>query len=90
MVTAVTNGSISPEYKRKLNRLATVRDYLIDVATKLTIVNIDSAKLQASTLAQLTAATNELTRSGSVIEPSFFSPLISILLSIDACSKKMQ
>ena len=73
MVIAANNGSISPEYKQKLNRLANIRDYLIKVTTKLTIVSIDSVKLQANTLAQLTNATNELTSSASVIEPSFVS-----------------
>lgn len=73
MVTSVNNGSITSEYKQNLNRLAKIRNYLIDAATKLTIVNIDSAKLQANSLAQLTSATNELTRSATVIKAAYFS-----------------
>ncbi len=45
--------------------------------TNLPITNIDSIKLQANTLAQLTEATNELTRSASVIK------LLFLLLKFD-------
>jgi hypothetical protein len=37
------------------------------ITINLAIMNIDSIKLQAATLAQLTEATNELTRTASVV-----------------------
>ncbi len=63
------NGSISPEYVQKLTNLANIRDYLMKATTDLAVINnIDIIKLQANTLAQLTEATNELTRPASVIK----------------------
>jgi hypothetical protein len=42
------------------------------ITTNLVIMNIDSIKLQANTLAQLTETTNELTRTASVMKLNFF------------------
>ncbi len=47
---------------------ATIRDHLMMTITNVPITTIDSIKLQASTLAELTEATNQLTRTAAVIE----------------------
>lgn len=60
------NISALEEYQKDLNRQANVRDYLISFSTALPITNSMSLILQASTLAQMTSATNQLTRDGSV------------------------
>ena len=60
------NISALEEYQKDLNRQAHVRDYLISFSTALPITNSMSLILQASTLAQMTSATNQLTRDGSV------------------------
>jgi len=51
-----------------LNIYANARDYLMTYITNLAITTSDSIKLQASTLAQLTTATNQLTRAAAVKE----------------------
>ncbi len=60
--------SIFAEYKKQLNIYANVRDYLMIFVTNLAITTADSIKLQASTLAQLTEATNQLTRTATVTQ----------------------
>jgi len=62
------NTSALAEYNQQLNSYANVRDYLMTYATNLPITTSDSIKLQASTLAQLTATTNQLTRAAAVKE----------------------
>ena len=54
------------EYNQQLNMYANVRDYLIKYTTNLVIATSTSIELQASSLAQLTQATNQLTRSVAV------------------------
>ncbi len=54
------------KYNQKLNALANVCDYLIMFTSNLAITTVDSIKLQASMLAQLTEVTNQLTRTASV------------------------
>jgi len=49
-------------YVAALNAQATVRDYAVQFISNLSITNIDSIILQASTLSSLTSATSELTR----------------------------
>jgi hypothetical protein len=66
------NRSISDEYIQKLNTLANVRDYLMNVTTDLQITNINSIKLQANSLAQLTETTSELSQAASVNTIAFF------------------
>jgi len=56
------NQSALDEYNTQLNSIANVRDYLIRFTTKLAITIPNSIQLQASALAQLTKATNQLTR----------------------------
>jgi hypothetical protein len=54
------------EYNQQLNSQANVRDYLMSFATNLLITTSNSIQLQSSSLAQLTQATNQLTRTASV------------------------
>ncbi len=61
------------KYNQKLNVLANVRDYLIMFTSNLAITTVDSIKLQACALAQLTEATNQLTRTASVDAIAFFA-----------------
>ncbi|CAF3596750.1 unnamed protein product [Rotaria sp. Silwood1] len=56
------NASALAEYNKQLNTYANVRDSLVTYITNLTITTADSIKLQASSLAQFTQATNQLTR----------------------------
>ena len=56
------NTSALIEYNKQLNIQANVHDYLMTFTTNLAITTVNSIKLQASTLAQLTQATNQLTR----------------------------
>jgi 2-phosphoglycerate kinase len=62
------NASALAEYNQHLNSYANVRDYLMTYTTNLAITTSDSIKLQASTLAQLTETTNQLTRAAAVKE----------------------
>lgn len=56
------NVSAQNQFKTELNSQANIREYLMTFTTKLIISTANSIKLQASSLAQLTQATNELTR----------------------------
>jgi hypothetical protein len=53
-------------YNQQLNTFAAVQEYLMLFINNLTIAQIDSITLQASTLSQLTSTTNELTRDALV------------------------
>jgi hypothetical protein len=50
------------EYNKQINSYANIREDLIKFISDLAITTVNSIKLQASTLAQLTQATNQLTR----------------------------
>jgi hypothetical protein len=65
------NQSVLDEYNKQLNSIANVRDYLITFTTKLAITTVNSIQLQASSLAQITQATNQLTRNTLVRWKSF-------------------
>lgn len=56
------NQSALVEFNKELNSQANVRDYLMMYTTNLIISTTNSIKLQASTLAELTQSTNQLTR----------------------------
>ncbi|CAF4449429.1 unnamed protein product, partial [Adineta steineri] len=56
------NKSALIEFNNKLNMYAKTREYLMQFITKLVITNSYSIQLQSSLLAQLTKATNQLTR----------------------------
>ena len=64
------NASALAAFESILNQQAVVRDYLIAFSTNLPINSPNSIALQASTLAQFTAATNQLTRNTAVIPSS--------------------
>jgi DNA integrity scanning protein DisA with diadenylate cyclase activity len=59
---SLVNTSILTEFNQQLNTLANIRDYLMMFINNLTITDIDSIILQATTLVQLTTITNQLTR----------------------------
>ncbi|CAF4247134.1 unnamed protein product, partial [Adineta steineri] len=56
------NKSALIEFNNQLNMYANTREYLMQFITKLIITNSYSIQLQSSLLAQLTKATNQLTR----------------------------
>ncbi|CAF4373959.1 unnamed protein product, partial [Adineta steineri] len=56
------NKSALIEFNNQLNMYANTREYLLQFITKLVITNSYSIQLQSSLLAQLTKATNQLTR----------------------------
>jgi hypothetical protein len=56
------NKSALDEYNQNLNTYANAREYLIPFTANLAITTANSIKLQASSLAQITQATNQLTR----------------------------
>ncbi|CAF1362531.1 unnamed protein product [Adineta ricciae] len=58
-----SNRSMFNEYNKQRNVYANVREYLINFITKLAITTIpNSIKLQATSLAQISQSTNQLTR----------------------------
>jgi hypothetical protein len=60
------NASALTEFSTELNLQANIRDYLMTFTTNLGITTSNSITLQASSLAQLTQATNQLTREALV------------------------
>jgi hypothetical protein len=56
------NQSALIQFNKELNSQANVRDYLMTFTTNLAITTSNSINLQATSLAQLTQATNQLTR----------------------------
>jgi len=56
------NQSALIEFNKDLNSQAKIREYLISFTQNLLITTSNSIKLQASSLAQLTKSTNQLTR----------------------------
>lgn len=53
-------------YAASLNAQAVVRDYVVNFISSLPVTNVDSVKLQASTMSHLTDTTSELTRQSIV------------------------
>jgi hypothetical protein len=67
-VTSVPlNQSALVEFNTDLNTQANVRDFLMPYTTNLAITTSNSIKLQATTLAQLTQSTNQLTRTAAML-----------------------
>ena len=60
------NASALTALIRQTNTYASVRDYLVTFTSDLAVTTANSVKMQASSLSQLTQATNQLTRSTSV------------------------
>ena len=75
------NTSTGTEYNRQLNALADLRDGLMIFLNNLTIGKSDSIVLQATTLAQLTATTDQLTRN-ALVRKSFLSSNAVVLEQI--------
>ena len=61
------NETALNEYKKELNSQANVRDYMMSYLTNLSITTASSIQLQSSSLAHLTQAPSQLTRSALVI-----------------------
>lgn len=60
------------DFSSEVNGLANVRDYLLMFVSNLTITDLNNIILQSTTLAQLTASTNQLTRLALVMgTPAF-------------------
>ncbi|CAF1071686.1 unnamed protein product [Adineta steineri] len=76
------NTSALIEYHKQLNVYANIRDYLITYLTNLVITTSSSIKLQSSTLVQLTQATNQLTRTSSMIASDKCYQLANALYSM--------
>ena len=55
------------KFNQELNSQANVRDYLMTYTTNILISTSNSIKLQASSLAQLTQSTNQLTRTAATL-----------------------
>ena len=64
--SAPLNESVLKEFNQQINTQANLRDYLMSFTQNLVIASINSIELQASSLAQLTGATNQLTRNSAV------------------------
>ncbi len=65
-ISVPLNTSALIEYNKQLNSQAQIRDYLMPFVTNLIIATSNSIILQASSLVQLTQATNQLTRTTAV------------------------
>ncbi|UJR08873.1 hypothetical protein I4U23_013128 [Adineta vaga] len=76
------NQSILDDYKKQLNSFAIAREFLINHTVNLLIVGINSIILQASSLAELTQTTNELTQFSSFIASRKCQELAKVLQSI--------
>ena len=74
------DASVLAEFKRNTNIHADVRDALIFYLTDLEITTPHSVKLQASVLAHITQATNQLTRNALVQSP-YCAVNVSIFLA---------
>ncbi|CAF0785258.1 unnamed protein product [Adineta steineri] len=76
------NESALINYSIQLNSLANVRDYLVTFITDLLITTSNSIILQSSSLAQLTQATNQLTRNTLLLVSNRCYELSAALYSI--------
>lgn len=70
--STTSNESALNEYKRELNIQAQIRDYLIPYTANLTSTTSSSIILQATSLAELTQATNQLTQTMAVRKTNQF------------------
>jgi hypothetical protein len=75
--STVLNATALSELNKELNSQTNTRDYLVTFTTKLVIAISNSIKLQASSFAQLTQATNQLTRATLVRKTKVFGLNIS-------------
>ena len=78
------NKSALDEYIKGLNVQANVLQYLIPFTTKLSITIPNSIKLQASSLAQMTEATNQLTRN-TLVRLKYFILVFFNIFILEHC-----
>ncbi len=78
------NKSALNEYNQNLNIYANARDYLITFTKNLAITTVNSIQLQASSLAQMTQATNQLTRN-TLVRLKSFIPVFLIIFILEHC-----
>jgi len=83
---AELNQSALIEFNEQLNSQANVREYLISFTQNLLITTSNTIKLQSSSLAQLTKATNQLSRTTLSIAAERCSKLS---LALDSMSTKV-
>ncbi|UJR27333.1 hypothetical protein I4U23_008626 [Adineta vaga] len=81
---STTNSSVNSTealatYTAAVNTQSVVRDYAIQFIGNLSITNVDSIKLQASTMSVLTESTSELTRQAATIAATKCSALVNAL-----------
>jgi hypothetical protein len=62
MISSTINATQWANYNKQCNRYAYIREYLIDLILYFDVTTIEHIQFQASTLAQLTESTNQLTR----------------------------
>ena len=77
------NESALNEYNKELNKYAQIREYFLVISEDLPMDSIGSIKLQASALAKITNATNQLTRNASVLSRQIFLCLQKYVFGID-------
>jgi hypothetical protein len=78
--SASINLTAQADFKAQLNRYAKARENLLSMSANISHVNSDIIKMQASTLAKLTEATNQLTREACVSKILFLSLFLKYLL----------
>ena len=67
------NQSTRSEFIKEINRLADLRESFIKLIPEMTVVSVNSLKLQSLSLVQLTDATNQLTRTSlQIVSQKFF------------------
>ncbi|CAF3897839.1 unnamed protein product [Rotaria sordida] len=66
-ISVPLNTSALEEFNKELNIQANLREYLIHFTINLAITTVNSIKLQSASLARLTQATNQLTRTTLMI-----------------------
>ncbi|CAF1313923.1 unnamed protein product [Adineta ricciae] len=79
---SIINASTLDEFNKQTNTYASIRDFLITFITGLQPTTAPGIQLQASSLAQLTQATNQLTRSASMIAAQKCNQLAITLYSL--------
>ncbi|UJR09075.1 hypothetical protein I4U23_013322 [Adineta vaga] len=82
VTSSSVNASALAEYSKEVNSQANMRDYVISYVTNLAITTSNSIKLQASTLAQMTQSTNQLTRSALTVASNRCYDLAVVLYSM--------
>lgn len=60
------NESALNEFNQQINTQANLRDYFMSFTQHLVIADVNSIQLQASSIAQLTGASNQITRNSAV------------------------